>query len=68
LFTTAAALSVVILWPLLSQYAKDYPQIQAWITTVNGGGSAADRRTGCNPTLGAGDLLGGMLGSVALIA
>jgi hypothetical protein len=26
LFTTAAALSVVILWPLWSQYAKDYIQ------------------------------------------
>jgi hypothetical protein len=34
------------------------------------GGFAAARyrRTGCEPTLGAGDLLGGMLGSVALIA
>ena len=38
LFATAAALSVVILWSLWSQYAKDYPQNQAWVTTVTGGG------------------------------
>jgi hypothetical protein len=38
LFATAAALSVVILWSLWSQYAKDYPQNQACITTVTGGG------------------------------
>lgn len=43
LFTTAAALSVAILWPLWSQYVKDYPQIQAWITTVTGGGYSAAR-------------------------
>jgi len=43
IFTLVAALSLVILWPLWSQYATDYAHIQAWITNATWGGFSAAR-------------------------
>ena len=42
-FALAAALSVVILWPLWARYTTDYAQIQAWIISATWGGFSATR-------------------------
>jgi hypothetical protein len=61
LFALAAALSVVILWPLWAQYATDYAHIQAWIANATWGGFSASRDRRLFVVVGA------ALGALALI-
>ena len=43
ILAVAGALSLIVFWPMWSQYAADYPNIQAWISNATLGGFSATR-------------------------
>ena len=61
IMVVAGVLSLVLFWPLWSQYATDYPRIQDWISSATWGGFSASR----DPRLWA--IAAASLGALAVI-